>query len=120
MARKAAAVGGPSPKMPAPPKAKGPAPAKAAAKDTAILSDGETRGPKTKPLGGTKPALPMGGGMGNPLAALGAALGGAKPPGAAPPMGGMSKPARPRAAGLAIGQRPQLGARTKTAMKKGR
>lgn len=82
MARRGAAVGGPSPKMPGPPKAKGPT----AAKAKAILSDGEVRGNAlTAPQKGL----------------FGAIAGGAKP----------------RAPGLAIGQRPQLGARTKAAMK---
>jgi translation initiation factor IF-2 len=107
------AVGGPNPAMPKPaaapkpgkPKSSAPAPAK----DNAILSDGETRAAKPpKPGAAPKP----GGGLG---ALLGAALAGGKP--GALPMGGMSAPARPRPSGLAIGQRPQLGARTKAAMK---
>jgi hypothetical protein len=72
----------------------------------AVLSDGQTRAAKPPKPGMAKP----GGGLGALLGALG---GGA--PGA--PMGGMSAPAKPRPPGLAIGQRPQLGGRTKAAMK---
>jgi hypothetical protein len=97
MARRGSAVGGPSPTMPKPPKAKGPTPAKA----KAILSDGEVRGnPLTKPQKGL----------------FGAIAGGAVPkPGG--PLAGMSPPAASRPKPMAIGQRPQLGARTKTAMR---
>lgn len=100
MARKAAAVGGPSPKMPAAAKPKGPTPAKA----KAILSDGTVRGnPLTAPQKGL----------------FGAIAGGAPPsPGgpraAAGGMASVKRSAPPTR--LAIGQRPTLGARTKAAM----
>jgi hypothetical protein len=91
MARKASAVGGPSPKMPkipapAAPKMAGGKPM-TSTKAKAILSDGETRGtPLTKPQKGL----------------FGAIAGGSAPKARAPQM--------------AIGQRPTLGARTRNAM----
>jgi hypothetical protein len=95
MARRGSAVGGPSPKMPAPPKAKGPTPAKA----KAILSDGEVRGnPLTAPQKGL----------------FGAIAGGSPRQG----IGGAPTKARtsPRSPQMAIGQRSTLGARTRNAM----
>jgi len=82
----------------------------------ATLSDGTTRT--------ASPAAPPGRPV-NPLAALGAALGGAMAkggggmPGPKAPKAPAPKPGRmPGVCGLAIGQRPKLGARTKAAIGK--
>lgn len=100
MARRAAAVGGPSPKMPIDPAPKQPAKGPTQAKAKAILSDGQVRGNAlTKPQKGL----------------FGAIAGGAPRQG----IGGSASKARtsPRSSQMsAIGQRPTLGARTRAAM----
>lgn len=95
MARKASAVGAPSPAIPKPKMAGGKP--MTAGKAKSILSDGETRG---TPLTGPQKGL------------FGAIAGGAPRLG-----GGSASSKRTAPKPMAIGQRPMLGARTKAAMK---